>query len=324
MIFNTMKKNAIVISEARLRRIIEEELIRDYIIREGLWDDVKSGVKKLSKMVTEKFKEVALEWAATIKEKISQLAKVPDEVLKVIEALKGAMQETKESLPMDDTLKMAKEIGAISKEEALQAAQSDLEGPVHATAESLAESYILLSDRSYLSETRRLNEGGVLGVLGISLGIIGGIPLLLKGLEKLSRYLKAEKTANLFKKAHHVAHAFEEKVIDYAIPDRLSYAIYKKLFDKQILLSSGTEALSFEAYKSGTDKAREKTESLMYKAMLIYFAIQGFFAVLHAGASMLGFVEGTATTVKGIELAKGGSEVAKLVRAAGTAATETV
>lgn len=319
-----MKKSDVVISEARLRQIIEEELIRDYILREGLWDDVKNGVKKLSKMVTEKFKEVAMEWAGAIKEKMSQLAKVPEDVLKVIEALKGAMKETKESLPMNDTLKIAKEIGAISKEEALQAAQSDLEGPVHATAESLAESYVLLSDRSYLSNPKNLNEGGVLGVLGISLGIIGGMPMLFKGLEKLSRYLKAEKTANLFKKAHHVAHAFEEKVVDYIIPDRLSYAIYKKLFDKQILLSSGSEALSFEAYKSGTDKAREKTESLMYKAMLIYFAIQGFFAVLHAGASMLGFVEGTATTVKGIELAKGGSEVAKLVRAAATTAAETV
>lgn len=317
-----MKKN-VVISEARLRRIIEEELVRDYIIREGLWDDVKSGVKKLSSMVTQKFKDVAMEWASTLKEKISQLSKIPEDILKVVDALKGAMQESGESLPMDETLKSAKQIGSLNKDQVLQTVQSDFEGPVHAKAESLAEAYLVLNDKSYINSKQLIGEAGVLGVLGITLGVIGGVPMLLSGLEKLAHYLGFEKTAKLLKKAHHVAHHFEEKVIDYVVPDKLSYLLYKKLYEKKMVLSSGDKLLNYEEYVAGNDKARQKTEALVYKAMLIYFAIQGIFAVLHAGASILGFVEGTATTVKGIELAKGGSEVAKLVRTAATAAAET-
>jgi len=59
-----------IISEARLRRIVQEEIERKYLIEEGLWDDVKDGVKKLSDYVTQKFKSVAVEWANTINEKI--------------------------------------------------------------------------------------------------------------------------------------------------------------------------------------------------------------------------------------------------------------
>ena len=48
--------------------------------------------------------------------------------------------------------------------------------------------------------------------------------------------------------------------------------------------------------------------------------MNGLVGVLKAGASLLGFVEGGATAVKGVELAIGAKEVANIVKAAGAGA----
>ena len=83
-----------MISEARLRKIIQEELQRKYLIEEGLWDDVKDGVKKLSNYVTEKFKSAANEWANTISEKIEALTNKPEELDSVLNALFDGMNDS--------------------------------------------------------------------------------------------------------------------------------------------------------------------------------------------------------------------------------------
>jgi hypothetical protein len=43
-----------------------------------------------------------------------------------------------------------------------------------------------------------------------------------------------------------------------------------------------------------------------------YMRVNGLVSAVKAGVSILGFVEGTATTIKGIELAKGAQEIASL------------
>jgi|GEM_PF-2726673 len=310
-----------VISEARLRQIIQEEIERKYLLEEGLWDDVKDGVKKLSNYVSEKFKSAAAEWASTINEKIKALSQKSADLDLVMSAIKQGMAESGESLPLNDTLKIAK---SLNKDAAMAAVQEDLEGPVKdaakklQTGKGLGEAYSILATNEYTRQQKILKEMGPETLFGFGLAIVGGMPLLFKGLMKLAQYLKAPKAATLFEKAEHVAHAFEEKVVDYIIPDRLSYEIYKFLNKKGYHVSSKQELLSYEDFKIDSDKtgARKKTEGLVYKALLIYFAINGLVGVLKAGASLLGFVEGGATAVKGVELARGAEEVAKIVRAA--------
>ena len=314
------------ITDAKLRRIIKEELIRHYLIQEGLWDDVKDGVVKLSKKVTDAFGDLAKEWVSTVKEKLAELQKVPDGVLTVVDAVKSAMQATGQPLPLDENLKAAKELATTN---ALEIAQSDLSGPVHdaakgeqtaggskapASPENLKEIYAILSNKSYIRNTKQLNEADAVTLIGIGLAAVGGIPMLCKGLATLATKLGAENSAKILTKAYKISHKIEEKVIDYLVPDIFSYEVHKFLFKKGFHVAKEKKLLTFEQYKAGELDARKKTDDLIYKAMLIYFAFKGIAGALKAGASLLGFIEGAATGVKGIEIAAAGAEVATIVR----------
>lgn len=323
-----MKKRKPAITEARLRKIIYDELVEAYLVQEGLWDDVKSGVQKLSAFVTKQFKSVAAQWAKAITQAVSKLGEIPDEAKKILQVLKQAMSESGESFQMDQGLQAAKELGKLGKDGALAIVQRDLEGPVHekakaavATAEGkyLPSVFAVLSEKKYIAgQIESLNEDlGVTAVLGMGLAIMGGLPLLFKGLHKLAEVLGAHGCAELFEKAYHVTHHFEQKVVEFAMPFKLSYMVYVGLWKMGIKLTKGDEPLNEIEIKAEEEgkKAITQCKGLVYKVLLIYFAINGISGVLHAGASLLGFVEGTATTVKGVELAKGAIEVSKLVRA---------
>jgi len=310
-----------LITEERLRQIIQEELERKYLIEEGLWDDVKDGVKKLSAYVSEKFKSAAAEWASIISQKIEELSKRPEELNLVMSAIKSGMSQTGEELPLDDSLQIAK---SLEKEDPLKAAESDLAGPIKdsakkfQTGKEIGEAYSILTTTAYVRQQKILSEMGPGTILGFGLAIVGGLPLLFKGLSKLANLLNAPKIAGILQKAEHVAHAIEEKVSDYIVPDKLSYQIYKFLNKKGYHVTNNKELLSYEDYKSDSDNsnARKKTDGLVYKALLIYFAINGLIGVLKAGASLLGFVEGGATAIKGVELARGAEEVAEIIASA--------
>ena len=311
------------ISETRLRRIVQDELER-LQLQEGAWDDVKTGVIKLASYVTKQFGAAAAKWAVTIRDDLSKMAEIPDDVKVVFEATKQGMQSTGESMKMTPAMKAAKELGQLTKEKALAFVQEDFEGPVKQKAEAANEGlhvrslYKVLSETQIRSPRAPMNESLTVGsVMGVGLAIMGGLPMLFKGLHKLAKVLNAEKCAVLFEKAYHVAHHFEEKTIDVVVPDKLSYFVYSVLWKRGLKLSK--ERLEFDAFKAGNEHAKTKAQGLIYKAVLIYFAWNGLQGVLHAGASLLGFVEGTATTVKGIELARGASEVAALIRAGSAA-----
>ena len=314
-----------IMTEERLRQIVQEEILRQHLINEGLWDDVKDGVKKLSDIVSQKFKSVVGDWTAKINEKIAELSKTPEEVSLVMSAVKEGMQKSGESLVLDDTLKIAKELSQLK---ALDIASSDLAGPVKEKAAQLQNSkkvtevFDVLRDKKYTSQKKSLNELGITAVAGVGLAIMGGLPMLFSGLKKLAQMLGATGLVEVFEKARHVTHAFEEKVIDYIVPDLLSYQVYKFLNSRGFHVTKNQDLLSYEDYKLDADKsgARKKTDGLIYKVILIYFAIQGLVGVLKSGLSLLGFVEGGATAVKGAELAKGASEIAKIARGVEAAA----
>jgi hypothetical protein len=126
--------------------------------------------------------------------------------------------------------------------------------------------------------------------------------------------LGATGAATIFEKAEKVTHHFEQKVIDFAMPFRLAYAVYVGLWKMGIKLTKGDEMLNeIEIKADEGKKALSQCKNIIFKTLLIYFAIQGVTGALHAGASLLGFVEGAASTVKGIELAKGAIEIGKMV-----------
>lgn len=286
-----------------------------------MFDDVKAGIQKLSAYVTKQFGDVAQKWASAIGERLQALTTMPDDLKTVFGAIKAGMQQTGESLPMNDALKQAKELGKLGKEQALALVQQDLEGPVKEKAASANEGLhtralyrtLVEAEMPRLSSNRLDESLTVTSVLGIGLAVMGGLPLVFKGLHKLSRVLGAERASKMFEHAYHVTHHFEEKVIDIVVPDKLSYFVYSFLWKKGMKLSK--HHLEFLDFQLGKEGAMKRAQGLIFKVVLIYFAWSGLQGVLHAGASMLGFVEGTATTVKGIELARGATEVASLIRA---------
>lgn len=325
---STQARRRPVITEARLRQIIFDELVEQYMIQEGLWDDVKSGVKKLSAFVTQQFKQVAASWAKAITQALGKLEQIPDATKQILQVLKQAMAQTGESFKLDAGLQAAQELGKLGVDGALAVVQQDLEGPVHEKAKEaqvngegkyLPSIYAVLNERSYLQASReRLNEDlGVTSVLGIALAAMGGLPMLFKGLIKLAKVLGAHGAAKLFEKAEHVTHYFEQKAVDFAMPFKLAYTVYLGLWKMGIKLTKGDEPLNEIEIKANDDgiAAIKKAKDLVYKTLLIYFAFHGIAGALKAGASLLGFVEGAATTIKGVELARGAEEVIKLARA---------
>ena len=309
------------INERRLKKIVAEEVVL-WTLKEGMWDDVKDGVAKLRRFVSNRFKQAVAGWSSAVQEKLQNASTVPDDVTMIISALKHGMQETGESVKLDDSLQAAKELGNMGTNGALAAVQADLAGPVHDFAaaqkgspkqESVyyASVYSIMVEGQSTSRDKQLNEAGVVTALGLALGLMGGLPLLFKGLAKLAHVLHAEKTAQLLEKAEHVVHAFEKGVLNVTIPDRLAYVVYKFLHNKGFKLGNG-DLLRREQFKNSEHS--QKTKGLIYKALLVYFAFNGIIGAMKAGVSMFGFVEGAATTVKGIEIAAGASELAAIAK----------
>lgn len=326
--------NKPVISETKLRKIIREELTRQYIVQEGLTDDAKQGIVKLTKAVKEKIKGKAKELAAKISEAISSLKEMPNELKILVDAIKKGMKESGESLKLDDTLKGAKKFGSTDfKSEAetdFQNLKDNAATLSNAKTESLLKLNSILIEQSTL-EKSLLNES-LVGLAGIGLATMGFLPMLFAALSKVASWMKCPKIASAMEKAEHFFHKIEENVIDFIVPDKFSYRVYLALqdtpFSSGLKLSAGDDIISFEDYTSDKAKAyekpgkeskhprsvRSKVDGLIYKGLLIFFLWEGIQGVLHSGASMLGILEGGASAVKGVELAKAAEEIAIAAR----------
>ena len=328
--------NKPVISEAKLRKIIREELTRQYIVQEGLADDAKKGIVKLTKAVKEKIKGKAKELAAKISEAMASFKNMPDELKTLIDAIKKGMKESGESIKLDDTLKDAKKFGTTDFKEVadqdFQNLKDNAANLSNAKTESLLKlnSLLLVED---LEVEKTLLRESLVGLAGIGLAAMGFLPMLFSALKKIASWLKCPKIASAMEKSEHFFHALEEKVIDFIVPDKFSYKVYLALqktpFSSGLKLSAGDDIISFEDYTSDKAKAyekpgkeskhprsvRSKVDGLIYKGLLVFFLWEGIRGVLHSGASMLGILEGSASAVKGVELATAAEEIAIAARA---------
>lgn len=311
----------------RAQELVLRETIRRQLaihcIEEGLWDDVKTGASKLKSWITSQFASAAASWVKLIQSSVQKLPEAKSQTSEVISALNAAIKQTGEQVKYGKTIVDASNL---SKQAAnsLAVVQGDMSSGVHDKAaahqETTKESRVVASykvlvehDLAADTSTRRIDES-VTGLIGIGLAVMGGLPLLFKGLAKLAHALGASNTADLMEKAEHVAHAFEQKTIDVVMPDGLAFAVYSILWKKGIKLSN--DELDKNAFVTDLDKsgAMQKTKNLVYKAILIYFAVDGLMGALKAGASLLGFVEGAATSIKGVELAQGAKEIAAIAK----------
>lgn len=323
MIVNLVKRRTI--TEAQVRKIVQQEIYFHKILEEGLWDDVKLGAKRLIGQVSSKI--AGPELAGKVKKALSSMASMPDGVKEIMAMTKAAMQKTGESFNLNDELKTARELGNLNTDKVGQLLAQDLKGPVHDKAASLNQEAweggltpILTEIRvgtNEIENSKSLNEAGVLGVMGLSLASFGGLVFLLRGLEKLAKFIGAERTAEVIHKAHHTLHVVEDKVIDWVIPDVVSYLVYKQMrkrgFTAQDSDGAINRPLTKEEYSQNIGHARSKVEKLMYSAFLLFLAWNGIQAALHAGFSLLGFAEGTATVIKGAEIGQAAAHISDII-----------
>lgn len=309
-----------VIREQAIKNIVKEELFFQYVLEEGIWSDVKSGVKKMVKGASKLFD--SKKTLASAKKALEQFDSKPDELVDMMKLIKKAQQETGETIEYDDTLKTAAALGKVSQSDVEEALISDLKGPVHDKAEELVSEskirYNALSS-SILKESNRLNkqridEVGVTSVLGIGLAAYGGTTMLVGLLAKLAKWLGAEKTYNLLHKAHHVLHHLEEKAISVAIPTKISWYVYKALHSRGIRFrDNAKQQLTYEQFKSGEGDVKKKIEKIIYSTILIFLAYEGIKGAIHAGTSLLGFTEGAASAVKTAEIGKAAAHLADVI-----------
>jgi hypothetical protein len=269
--------------------------------------------------------------------KMGELAQAFPQAQQEFAQLKQIESQSGEKLPVTPMLKMAAGLPALVKS-AKQEIASDTSAsqqlakqspaPADPQAQQAQEAYVrfigdLLSETTKAARkselkalneasTQQLNEFGVTAAAGITLGAIGGVPLLLKGLYKLAAFLKMPKTSQAFQHAYHVAHHFEEKVIDYAVPDNLSYLWYKG--QQKVVTKDGSAVMSLEEYKASDIK--KKVEMRIYKIALVYFMIHGIHGAMEAGISLLGGAEAAASTVKAVEIGVEVIEVASAIAGA--------
>ena len=322
-----------VIDDTRVRDIVSEEVFLSLLVQEGMWDDVGDGVRKLRAAATKKFGSVAGKWASSVKGTLSKMNRMPSEVTDTMKVIQAAMRDTGESLKLDDTLQAAKALGQMGVSGALELAQSDLEGPVHAKAEKASSSvkgegvyrhgiYAIMVESPLSEDLERIDEVTVVSAIGMTLAALGGSIMLFKGLSKLAGWLGAEKLSHLFHKVEHVLHGLETKAVDVVVPDRIAYFVYSFLYDRNMKIGEPGKKdegkLSLAEFRSdGTGShAMTVTKGFIYKVLLIYFAWHGIEGAVKAGASLLGFVESAATTVKGVEIASGAGELIALARSA--------
>ena len=194
-----------------------------------------------------------------------------------------------------------------------------------------------------IQRRQALNEV-VLGgfeVIGLILAAIGGVPLLLKGLFKLTGFLGLNKVSEKLEIAYEKAHHFEEAVIDIAIPDKALYAVYIAIQESKNpdqvanlkIYQSGTEesggkkiklaglvkrisgrstkrAMTFEEFINSEDKKNYQKRA--WALVLLPWLVSGLFSLHHMLGGILGALEGAATGVKAIEV---GTAAAKPVQA---------
>lgn len=171
-----------------------------------------------------------------------------------------------------------------------------------------------------LGESQLDEALGFTTLVGLFYAVVGGVPLLLAALAKATKMLGFTKAHEALKHAHQVMHHVESRIIDYTVPDRLSYAVYTRAWArgwrvaKYVGRDDMYKPVSFDAYRADDD-LRGMCDGTLYKMMLLYLAVGGFVHLMDAPLSALFVADATATSVKSVEIGKGMQKAARVVAA---------
>ena len=341
-------KQKVAISERQLRKIIREELARQYLVQEGLLDSIKKPFQKLS----EKAKQVVSKKVDEVLEKISaalegvQKPEGLDEFLKKFEQTEGGMDIKNLALEvgLEDAISVSKE-KIVATEGKLVVTRESINA-IHTSSEDLISSFSLiegyyqkraLKNSEILKEVLLTEAVGLTALLGVwwaaikvVVGFLGGLSLACKLFAVI--FEKAFNKPDIAKKLKHYEHVFHEleenalRVLAYPAP--VSYAAYlaaSGLKKMSVQNKKSQKLLSYEEFNSPENKDKKlASEKLIHTALLLAIIFE---AVSHIGHAILELAENTSHALESIghsavEIGKEASALPKMARAAAAAGAQ--
>lgn len=284
-------------TEAKLRRIIRDELSRQVLVQEGFLDTIKQPFKKLGEKAKKWVLEKSSELAAKIKEMTGSL-QVPEDMKEFV----SAIPKQEGGVSMDELIKMVPGL-AEGKSNLDKIKEIDFKELTEASTKN--ESYDLasarleyiISEEKYVQNIARvsglLKESVALGAISawytFSKTVITSLSLLIfviEGAEKVTKLLGLKKAANVFKKIAHFLEKVEDWFVSKAIfPAPVQYAAYLALTGAKKLAgkSTGEKTLSFKEYQSPENKeTREKVVKGLKIALLSVIVVEALVHLAHA------------------------------------------
>lgn len=353
-----MRKNAVAprrvssLQEAKLRRLIREEVTRQVLLEEGIKDALMAKFSELKSKITDKVK-------AKIKQKLDELASKLKEMLGQLKkmALPENFQQFMEQLKSAPGGGDAQQIVAASKDSATQeafAALSDLktmelpgadksqkEGKARRSSLSnIGVDFAIIEEQheqwqEFLTRTHQdlLSEVALLG--GITtllsawwmaqkavLGVLGLAMFISKGLSLIFKAMSLDPTAEFFESLSHKFHKVEEFWLSKtAFPLQLQYTIYYALAKMQ-----KKQPVNIEEFKKaeGGDLKEEK-EAIFKTLKFIIIAPLAIEALSHIGPALKNAFSSMHSAFESIHAAAetrsglaAGAEVTRAARAVAT------
>lgn len=323
------------LSEAKLRRIIRDELARQYLLEEGIFDNLKKPFKQLG----EKAKKYITEKSKEIMSKISSLSKSlkrndgVDNFFKELERQENgkSFDELVSSVPEYSKIKkQTDELKDLDFSELMKKPQvSEI-----VSLEDLRMS-IILAEEKYDQK----NEAGIItesvigtaaalwwGSVKLVVGACGLISFACNSASKMCDYLSLNKASSVFKKIYHFVEHVEEFFLDkIAFPKPIQYAVFRAMWS--IKHSHKGEPLSYEKFLSDEGKEeRDAAIKIIHTAVVfvlvveaLHHIVEGLIEFFHSMTSSFSDMvhAGAHAAEKG---AHGGVEASNLSKIASSAA----
>lgn len=278
-----------VISEARLRKIIRDELARQYLLEEGVLDNLKKPFQKLG----EKAKKTILEKSKDMLSKISDLSKNFQEN-KDINKFLTEFEKQENGKSLDELVATIPEYSKIKKQsESIKGIDFSSTMKTQSVSESMSlddlRMSLLLSEERY--EQKKSSSIITESVIGTAAAVWWGavkavvaacglIGFSLDAAAKIAKYMGFTKTSEIFKKLHHFVEHVEELFLDkIAFPKPIQYAVFRAMWS--LKHSHKGEPLSYEKFSSEEGK-EERAAALkaLHTAVIFVLVMQAIHHIL--------------------------------------------
>lgn len=301
----------VVITEAKLRKLIRNEIARQRLVQEGFIDSIKKPFASLSNAVKEEISKKTEEIIQKLNATAESLKSGPmDEVQKFLKSLEsqeqgGSAEELIGKIPeLQKIASFAKELKELDPQSLIAADVSQKSEGI--TRAELATQFVLLDERTnYMLESYDESSDSLLKEIAISAAIgtafagwwafekavVGGLGLAYWGLKFLSwacNKLGLPNAAKYLKEQSEKAHHLEDAIIELTVfPAPIQYAAYSAAS-----FLHGDSPMSYEEFVSPSHK---ETRAEVYKILkfallvpMIVDALSGLISSLSSSLSSFG------------------------------------